>query len=573
MPTRPNVLHACLAASWLFIASPVAAQPKPADAIYINADVLTINDQAPTAEAVAIRDGRILAVGSKKDMLALKGTRTRLINLAGKTLLPGFVDAHGHVSQTGLQAVSTNLLPPPDGHGSSIAAVQKLLKDYAAGPIAKSHKIILGFGYDEAQLAERRAPTRQELDAVSRDLPVIIIHQSGHIGALNTKALAMAGITSDSKDPVGGHIQREADGQTPNGVLEETAWFIAGMHLVQPSPADYAAMLIKGQQLYASYGFTTGQDGRSDENSNKTWIALAQSGKMLIDLVSYPDITMPFTAEFMKSPWLSRDYQGHYRIGGVKLSLDGSPQGKTAFLTKPYQVPPPGKPADYHGYPALPDDSVVQFVDTAYAKQWQLLVHTNGDAASDQMIKAVDQAVARHGLGDRRTVMIHAQTVREDQLDDMKRLGIVPSFFGMHAYYWGDWHRDETLGPERADRISPSMSALKRGMIFTEHHDSPVAFPDAMAILDAVVNRRTRSGDILGPTQRLPIDVALKSITLWAAWQHFEEGSKGSIEPGKVADFVVLSKNPVKVPSAQLRSIKVLETIKDGKTIYRAPAH
>lgn len=573
MPTRQNVLHACLAASWLFIASPVAAQPKPADAIYINADVLTINDQAPTAEAVAIRDGRILAVGSKKDMLALKGTRTRLINLAGKTLLPGFVDAHGHVSQTGLQAVSANLLPPPDGHGSSIAAVQKLLKDYAAGPIAKSHKIILGFGYDEAQLAERRAPTRQELDAVSRDLPVIIIHQSGHIGALNTKALAMAGITSDSKDPVGGHIQREADGQTPNGVLEETAWFIAGMHLVQPSPADYAAMLIKGQQLYASYGFTTGQDGRSDENSNKTWIALAQSGKMLIDLVSYPDITMPFTAEFMKSPWLSRDYQGHYRIGGVKLSLDGSPQGKTAFLTKPYQVPPPGKPADYHGYPALPDDSVVQFVDTAYAKQWQLLVHTNGDAASDQMIKAVDQAVARHGLGDRRTVMIHAQTVREDQLDDMKRLGIVPSFFGMHAYYWGDWHRDETLGPERADRISPAMSALKRGMIFTEHHDSPVAFPDAMAILDAVVNRRTRSGDILGPTQRLPIDVALKSITLWAAWQHFEEGSKGSIEPGKVADFVVLSKNPVKVPSAQLRSIKVLETIKDGKTIYRAPAH
>lgn len=543
----------------------------PADVIYFNGTVVTIDDRHPSAEAVAIAGGRIIAVGDRASVLNLRDKHTRMEDLDGKTLLPGFVDAHGHVSLTGLQAVSANLLPAPDGMGNSIADLQRLLREYAAGPIAHSHKIVLGFGYDEAQLAERRPPTRQELDAVSADLPVIIVHQSGHLGVLNSRALQLAGITAATPDPEGGHIRRETDGKSPNGVLEETAWFLAGMKLVQPSPGDYAAMLLEGQKLYAKFGFTTGQDGRSDENSNKTWIELARGGKMLIDVVSYPDITQPFTEDLMKTSWVRRDYQGKFRIGGVKLSLDGSPQGKTAYLKQPYLVPPPGQPASYRGYPALPDAEVDRFVDRAYAQNWQLLVHCNGDAAADQMIHAVDKAVASHGQGDRRTVMIHAQTVREDQLDDMKRLGIVPSFFGMHTYYWGDWHRDETLGPVRADRISPAMSALRRHMLFTEHHDAPVAFPDAIAILDAVVNRRTRSRDILGPDQRLPVDIALKSITLWAAWQHFEEAKKGSIEVGKQADFVVLSDNPMKIDPEKLRSVKVVETIKQGKTIYPAP--
>ena len=572
---RPVVLHRALALSALACSLNLqAAAPPPADTIYLHGDVITMNDAQPRAQALAVRAGRIQAVGSEAEVRALQGAKTRVVDLKGQALLPGFVDAHGHVSLTGLQAVSANLLPPPDGKGSSVAAIQGLLRDYAKGPVARSHKIILGFGYDEAQLKEGRAPTRQELDAVSKDLPVIIIHQSGHLGVLNSKALQLAGLNADSKDPEGGHIQREADGKTPNGVLEETAWFSAGMGLVQPSPQDYATMLLEGQKLYAKFGFTTGQDGRSDENSNKTWVALSQGGKMLIDLVSYPDITLPFTAGLMDQPggYWSREYKGGFRIGGVKLSLDGSPQGKTAFLTHPYHHPPAGKADDYRGYPALSDEATQQAVDQAYAKGWQLLVHTNGDAASDQMLRAVEAATSKYGAADRRTVMIHAQTVREDQLDAMKRLAVTPSFFGMHAYYWGDWHRDETLGPVRGDRISPAQSALRRQMIFTQHHDAPVAFPDAIAILDAVVNRRTRSGDILGPDQRLPVEVALKSITLWAAWQHFEEANKGSLEVGKLADLVLLSKNPLTVPPAQLRSIQVRETIKAGRSIYRAAA-
>ncbi|MDD2905408.1 MAG: amidohydrolase [Sulfurimonas sp.] len=539
-----------------------------ADQIYINGDIVTMNDAQPQAEALAVRAGNILAIGSKSEVMKTRGAATQLVDLKHKTLLPGFVDAHGHVSLTGLQAVSANLLAPPDGEVKSIADLQQILRVYAAGEIAKSHKVVIGFGYDDAQLKEQRAPSRQELDAVSTQLPVLAMHQSGHIGVLNSKALAMAGINADSPDPVGGHIQRESDGKTPNGVLEETAWFAAGMKLVQPRPEDYAAMLIAGQKLYAKFGFTTGQDGRSDENSNRTWMALAQSGKMLLDVVSYPDITQSFTADIMTSTWYQRYYQGHFRIGGVKLSLDGSPQGKTAYMTHPYHHPPSGKSADYRGYPALSDEEVVSYVDIAYANNWQLLVHTNGDAASDQMINAVRQSWKKYAKEDRRTVMIHAQTVREDQLDAMLELAIVPSFFGMHTYYWGDWHRDETLGPVRAERISPAMSALRRGMLFTQHHDAPVAFPDPFAILDAVVNRRTRSHDILGADQRLPVAIALKSLTLWAAWQHFEEESKGSLEAGKFADMVVLSANPLKIKPQELRNISVLQTIKQGKTIY-----
>lgn len=557
-------------AAFLLLSGLLALAQAPADTLYHRGPILTLDEAHPRAEALAVREGKILAVGSAAEVMRHRGPKTRMVDLKGHALLPGFVDAHGHLSQTGLQAASANLLPPPDGTGASIAALQKLLRTYAQGPVARKHRIILGFGYDEAQLKEQRPPTRQELDAVSRDLPVLIIHQSGHLGVLNSKALALAGVGADTPDPQGGHIRREADGRTPNGVLEETAWFAAGMKLVRPDPAGYAALLMEGQRLYARFGFTTGQDGRSDEGSNQTWIALATQGKLLLDVVSYPDLAMPFTEGLMKTPWVGRAYTQHFRVGGVKLSLDGSPQGKTAYLTQPYHLPPAGQPADYRGYPAFSAAEVDRFVDRAYAQGWQLLVHANGDAASDQMLKAVDAAVQRHGLGDRRTVMIHAQTVREDQLDEMKRLAVVPSFFGMHCYYWGDWHRDATLGPVRADRISPAQSALRRGMRFTEHHDAPVAFPDAMAILDAAVNRRTRSGDILGPDQRLSVMDALRSITLWAAWQHFEEDRKGSLVAGKLADLVILSEDPTAVPPSRLRSLKVLETLKEGRSIYRA---
>jgi hypothetical protein len=265
----------------------------------------------------------------------------------------------------------------------------------------------------------------------------------------------------------------------------------------------------------------------------------------------------------------SRSYAQHFRIGGAKVTLDGSPQGKTAWLTKPYFKVPEGQAPDYRGYAQFKDNQTNGFVDLAFKNGWQLLAHVNGDAATDQLITAVRLAEKKYGMADRRTVAIHAQTARLDQVEAFKELGIIPSFFPMHTFYWGDWHRDSVLGPQRAVNISPTGWAIERGMIFTSHHDAPVAMPDPMRVLSATVTRVTRSGQVLGPEHRTTPLVALKAHTLWSAYQHFEEKSKGSIEVGKLADFAVLDGNPLTIDPMKIADIKVIETIKEGKTVYR----
>jgi predicted amidohydrolase YtcJ len=559
-----------LIASSICTASAIAQ--APADAIYHGGDIVTIDDKNPTAEAVAIKDGKIMAVGKKADVLKLKGENTKLIDLGGKTLLPGFVDGHGHCFGTGLQAASANLLAPPDHTIKDIPGLVAELKKFAATDTAKKYGLILGFGYDDAQLKEQRHPTRHELDEVSKNIPVYVIHQSSHLGAGNTKALEIAGITAETKNPTGGVIRREKDGKTPDGVLEETIHYASLMKVMpKMGETEFDGLAQAGMKLYAANGYTMAQEGRSVAPVDKCWMRTAGNKKMLIDVISYPDISANEKPFGLDTDWYSKTTKNGYRIAGVKISLDGSPQGKTAYLTQPYLVPPHGLPASFRGYPAMPEEDVNRKVALCYEKGWQFICHCNGDAAGDMMLGAIKDARAKHAKGkDRRDVMIHCQTVREDQLDTMKEFGIIPSLFGMHCYYWGDWHRDSVLGAERAERISPARSALKRGMIFSQHHDAPVALPSAIRILSSIVTRRTRSGDILGASQCIPVDAALKSLTLWPAYHHFEETNRGSIEVGKLADFVVLDKNPHKVPVLALSELKILETIKEGKTIYQA---
>jgi predicted amidohydrolase YtcJ len=554
---------------WLLAVQLLSAQV--ADAIYHGGDVVTVDDKNPTAEAVAIKAGKIIAVGKKAEVLKLQGPATKLIDLGGKALLPGFVDGHGHCFGTGLQAASANLLAPPDHTIKDIPGIIAELKKYAQTDAAKKYGLILGFGYDDAQLKEQRHPNRHDLDQVSKDVPVYIIHQSSHLGAGNTKALEIAGITAETENPVGGVIRREQDGKTPDGVLEETIHYASLMKVMpKMGEAEFDGLAQAGMKLYAANGYTTAQEGRAIAPVDQCWMRLAEAKKMLIDVISYPDISANDKPFGLDTPWYSKTMKNGYRIGGVKISLDGSPQGKTAFLSQPYFVPPHGLSASFRGYAAMLDKDANRKVALCYEKGWQFLAHCNGDAAGDIMLGAVKDARAKFGPGqDRRDVMIHCQTVREDQLDAMKEYGVIPSMFGMHCYYWGDWHRDSVLGAERAERISPARSALRRGMIFSQHHDAPVAMPSAIRILSSVVTRRTRSGDILGAGQCIPVDAALKSLTLWAAYQHYEEANRGSIEVGKLADFVVLDKNPHKIEIEQLSELKVLETIKAGKTIYQ----
>lgn len=550
--------------------SPAGASQKTtfADTIYSGGEVITINDVQPNAEAVAVRDGLILAVGSKVDVLALAGPNTRLVDLDGKTLLPGFVDAHGHAYVQGIQATTTNLLPPPDGEGRDISTLVALLKDWANQHPDIKDRVgwIVGFGYDDAQLAEQRHPTRDDLDQVSTEVPVLIVHQSGHLGVVNSKALELAGITANTEDPSGGVFRRREGSSEPNGVAEEYAFFrLIGALASRFDNNINDALVVAGTQQLAAFGYTTGQEGRATGAGLAAMERVAKAGNLPIDLVAYPDI---LEVEDIQP---SLEYVGGYRVGGAKLTIDGSPQGKTAWLTQPYFVPPEGRSADYVGYPAVEQATVDQAIEKAYANQWQILTHANGDAASDSLISAIRRAQEKYPGVEIRPVLIHGQVLRRDQVAQLKALGIFPSLFPMHTFYWGDWHRDSVLGPERAENISPTGWVLEEGMTFSTHHDAPVALPDSMRILSATVTRTTRSGRVLGPDHRVPVLTALKAMTLWPAWQHFEEQSKGSIEVGKRADLVVLSDNPLTVPPEQLASINVLQTIKDDRVIYQRP--
>jgi predicted amidohydrolase YtcJ len=254
----------------------------------------------------------------------------------------------------------------------------------------------------------------------------------------------------------------------------------------------------------------------------------------------------------------------------VKITGDGSPQGKTAFLTKPYVKPPAGTGVDYKGYPTVTQEELDRWFDLAWRNNLQLIVHCNGDGAADQMISAVRKTIAAQGKRDLRPVMIHAQMIRHDQVDAMAELGIIPSFFTAHTFFWGDWHIAETVGPERAFGMSPAAYALKKGLRFTNHTDANVVPPNHLTAMWTAVNRVSRSGIIVGPDERISPLEALKAVTLNAAHQYFEESFKGSIEVGKLADLVILDKNPLKIDPMAIKDIRVIQTIKDGQTIYAA---
>jgi predicted amidohydrolase YtcJ len=541
-----------------------------ADKIWFGGPILTMNEAGDSVAAVAVKNGIIVAVGSSEDMIDHKDENTEMIDLDGKTMLPGFVDAHGHVFMIGVQALSANIQANPDGEVNDVATMQRVLSQWAKDYPKRVEQfgMFLGFGYDDAQLAELRHPNRDEMDAITTELPAIIIHQSGHLGVMNSKALEMVGYTSETKDPAGGVIRRRKGSNEPDGVVEEAAFFNALTKLASGVDAAAGPVIFKaGTDLIASFGYTTAQEGRTDPNTVALMKATAALDDMNIniDVVAYIDFMVDRDKVVNEA---TATYLNRFRIGGYKLTIDGSPQGFTALRDRPYYAPPDQYREDYAGYSAITADQTFEAVDFAFANDRQIIVHANGEGAMDIHIAALRAATAKYGMADRRPVLIHGQFAREDQIDAYQQLGVFPSLFPMHTFYWGDWHRDRTVGPVKAEDISPTGWVVKRGMKFSSHHDAPVAFPDSMRILDATVTRRSRSGDIIGPEHRVDVMTALRAMTIWPAYQHFEEDQKGSIEPGKLADFVVLSDNPLAVDPETLDQLLVVKTVKEGETIF-----
>ena len=545
-------------------ASTADAGADKADAIYLGGPILTMEgDQPAYVEAVAVKEGRIAFAGSEAGAEKLKGAGTRLVNLGGKTMAPGFIDGHAHVLQFGTQAVGANLLAPPDGGVNTIDDLVTRLKDFAASPDVARTGWIYGTGYDDSLLG--RHPTREDLDKVSMDVPVVAGHISGHFSAMNTAGLRTVGITAETPDPEGGKIRRESDGKTPNGVLEELAsipYVIAILNPARPEDRDY--FLSRGLELAKSYGYTTANEGRLMGGANENAMDAASRGQFDIDVIGWQD----YTGMDQLERFYSKTYSNHYRLGGLKITLDGSPQGRTAWRTQPYLIPPDGQAAGYMGYPAIPDTGQVQsYIDKAYANNWPVKIHANGDAAIDQVLEALRPVVKKYGVRPGETILVHGQFLRPDQIPQLVELGVFPSMFPMHTFYWGDWY-DQIIGPELARQISPMRSLLDTGMHVTSHTDAPVALPNLMQVVWATVNRVSRSGQVMGEGERVTPYEAMKMITLWGAEEFGEAERKGSIKVGKQADLVVLSDNPLTVDPMTINKIQVLETIKDGQTVY-----
>jgi len=536
-----------------------------ADAIYFGGDIITMEgDSAIYAEALAVKDNNIVFVGSKREADERKTDSTVMHDLQGKTLFPGFIDAHCHFGGFPLQAVGAQLLPPPDAGVATISSLQQTLRAWATPENIALTGWIFGAGYDESVMEEKRHPTKQELDQVSTEYPIIVIHISGHFCSMNSKGLEMMGINAASKDPAGGVIRRMPGTREPNGVLEELAAIPLFSKALVPKSKEAALKFAEaGQDMAISYGYTTVQEGRA---MNESFIELAENNLFKIDVVSYVDYLYP---KFLESKWTSKDYVNHYRIGGMKITLDGSPQGRTAWRTTPYLLPPPGEPKTYKGYPAIPDDKEVEALyKLAFKNNWQVHTHANGDAAIDQLIRCIKPAIAAYGNTDRRSTLIHGQYVRTDQLDSLKKLDMIASLFPLHTFYWGDWHK-QIIGDCLGDKISPTKTALNKGLRLTIHTDAPVALPNLMRMVWTAVNRTSRSGKIIGDGEQLTPYEAMKCLTEWSAYQHFEENKKGTLASGKVADLVVLDKNPLKVLPNDIKDIRVMETIKEGKSIYK----
>ncbi len=519
--------------------------------IYSGGTILTMETQG-TAEAVLVEDGLIRAIGSREQMVQMAGTDAERISLEGRTMLPAFLDAHSHITAL----ASTLSLASLDGTRDFAEIVQRL-KDFARVRGIRRGEWIVGFGYDQNQLKEQIHPTKEVLDKVFPDTPVMIAHKSGHMGVANSKALACFGITANSENPEGGKIGRKPGLREPNGYLEETAF----TSLKPPDASQQQRMeqMEQAQQIYFSHGITTIQDGLTRAGEWELLSKMAQLRRIKADIVCYPD-----RKQTPHLPSCNPQFMGKYwnrlKIGGYKIFLDGSPQGRTAWMTSPYE----GE-QEYCGYPIYTDEEVREFVEDAVQRRIPLLAHCNGDAACEQFLSAFER-VGCHGQ-DLRPVMIHAQLLRPDQVPRLKEIGMIASFFVAHTYYWGDVHL-KNFG-KRAMDVSPVGTAVREGVAYTFHQDTPVIAPDMLETVWCACNRITAQGTALGQQERISVLDALKGVTKNVAFQYFEEGRKGSIAPGKLADFCILDKNPLEVPVEDLREISVAATIKEGEFVYR----
>lgn len=508
--------------------------------LFYGGEIVTLA-QPERPQALLVSGETIEAVGDLARLRELAGD-CREVNLQGRTLVPGLIDAHSHFSQLATAQLQAEL----EG-AQTVEEVRERIRDFAK--TVPAGQWVTGRGLGNLSL------TLEELDSFAPGHPLVLHHQSGHMGYVNSLGLKELSITPDTPDPEGGKIGREGGRLT--GYLEENAFVSALRRIPLPSLDQLLRGYEQAQQIYFSHGITTFQDGMVVKELLPIYQALEKQPWLKGDAVAYAG-----TEDYDRLSQVLPE-TGSLTLGGMKIFLDGSPQGRTAWMREPYADDP-----DYRGYGTMTDEAVISAMTAAGERNTQLLCHCNGDAASEQFLRCLEQAEKTcPQLKNLRPVIIHGQLLGRDQLARVKQLGAVVSFFVAHVYHWGDLHR-KNFGEERAAAISPVRSALEAGVPVTFHTDAPVIAPDLLETIWCAVNRRTKEGFLLGHQERVSPRQALEAVTKTAAWQYFQEEKKGTLEPGKQADFAVLSENPLTAPPENIRDIQVLETWVRGEKVY-----
>ncbi|WP_289637628.1 amidohydrolase, partial [uncultured Adlercreutzia sp.] len=511
--------------------------------LFTNATFVTMVDEFDTADALLVDDeGRIAFVGPLEEARK-RAEGAEEVDLGGAAVLPGLIDPHSHFT-----GALQYLLYADLSECTSFAEITETLKAFAAKRRIGPDGVIMGNGYDQNNLVEQRHPDKSVLNAVSTDVPVLITHVSNHMGVANDRLLELAGITPTTPDPEGGRYGRMDGTGDLDGYAEEPAAMNPFYAVTTPRLGlDFAAMIGDMQRIYLEHGVTTCQDGATAPDMAAVLAGLAKAGLLQMDIVAYPMWGTDVMATLAANPEFdSRDYHGHFRFGGLKMFLDGSPQGLTAWMTEPYAEGPDGE-RDWVAYGTMTDEDAAAFAKIAIDSNHQLLCHCNGDAAADQLLRvyeAARDASGNPGKAALRPVMIHAQTARADQYGKMAEIGMIPSIFSSHIWYWGDAHL-RNLGPARGGRVSACGDAARAGLPFTLHTDTPVLRPNLLEAAWCAVNRVTKAGAQLDEDQKVTPYEAMRAITFNGAYQYGEEDLKGTLEAGKLADLVVLDRNPL----------------------------
>lgn len=543
----------------LAMTAPAIAQDTT---IYRGGPIITMDGDTPqTVEAVVARDGRIAFAGSEKQARKAAGKDPVVHELKGATLLPGFIDAHSHFTVATMSAGGLDLRETGGAPISDIAGVSAAIREYVARASGPGGWITV-WQFDQENLAEKRYITRAELDAIAPDRPLVVLHVSLHGAVANSAALKAAGIDEVTPVPPGGMILRDDAGRL-NGVLLEKAMFLLLAKMPQPTAEQRLAALDAAQNAYFAEGYTHAQDGATQPPDVAFLTSPQARERLKLDLALLP-FSPGLDALLAKPDLKFGSYQGHVKLQGIKFVLDGSVQARTGYFTRDYRRGSPEGHHPWHGEPVLSETDFVAQAKKVDDRGWQLFVHANGDAAIDMAIRGFD-ALGIKAADDRRPIVIHSQFQRRDQLAAYKRIGVGPAYFSNHAWYWADVHRTN-FPAEVVDFISPFASARAAGLTPSNHSDYSVTPLDTRFMLWTAMARVSPTGVVSGPDERVGAYEALQALTTGPAWQIFEEDRKGRIKAGLLADFVILDRNPLTTPVTDIKAIKVLETIKDGRS-------